>query len=1040
MKAAIICSIALFGSFGHAEAQPLVEGRVRLSSGQPAAGAQVRLFDLSDLRRSLATTTDETGYFALSSGALRVPAAGDLHLGPNYPNPFNPSTVIPFHLPASTPVRLEVFNLLGQRIATLVDGELTAGYHTVPWNGTDAAGRPVAAGVYLYRLSFPGGAETGSMVLTDGRAGAPGAGGGAPAAGPVQTSGTAPVYGLTVAGPGLETFVDPAFRVEAGMAPVDLVVEALGGRPRPKAAAASGLLGDVDNSGLVDIVDALLLAMYSANPSIVMPNGGDISLGDVNQDGTTDFTDAWLIARYSLDPSDPLLPPGIGEPLAPPAALSPDPSTVEFGNDGAWHAFTVQAGEPVAVVANPGEGAPLMEISARSTRFSFCPAEAGDAVSTEDGSSIYLSGCEAGTGTVELRRAEDQSVLRTYTIEIEDTGGSPPDLVVDLPAVSDSSLNTGQSFTLSVTVRNQGEKDSEATTLRYYRSTNRTISSWDTEAGTGAVDALSAAGTGTLSISLTAPASPGTWYYGACVESVSGEGNTRNNCSRGVKVTVGSADLIVESPAASDASPDAGAAFTLSATVRNRGDSGSTLTVLRYYRSDDATISTSDTQVGTDAVSSLSGNATSPESVRLTAPANPGTWYYGACVRPVPGESDTGNNCSAAVEVTVSSSDLVVESPAVSDGSPETGASFTLSATVRNQGSSQSASTVLRYYRSQDAAISTSDAQVGTKAVGALPAAGISTESISLRAPASPATWYYGACVSPVSGESDTGNNCSSAVEVTVTAPEPRLSKMYWTDWGTDRIRRADLDGSQVEELVAGAGLEGPDGLAIDADGGRMYWTDAGTARIQRAALDGSQVQDLVTSGLTIPAGIALDTDAGKMYWADAGTGKIQRSNLDGSAVEDLVTRDDGLAFPTGLALDPARGRIYWTDPGTDKIQGAGLDGSQVQDLVSSGLDNPSALALDPEGGRMYWTDRGTRKIQRANLDGSGVEDLIGSGLDLPGGLALDLRGGKMYWTDRGTGKIQRANLDGSGVEDLLTTADGLENPSGLALAPEAGN
>ena len=88
----------------------------------------------------------------------------------------------------------------------------------------------------------------------------------------------------------------------------------------------------------------------------------------------------------------------------------------------------------------------------------------------------------------------------------------------------------------------------------------------------------------------------------------------------------------------------------------------------------------------------------------------------------------------------------------------------------------------------------------------------------------------------------------------------------------------------------------------------------------------------------------------------------------------------------------------------------------------------------------MYWSDRGTRKIQRANLDGSAVEDLVASGLDLPGGLVVDLREGKMYWTDRGTAKIQRANLDGSGVEDLLASADGLENPSGLALAPEPGN
>jgi cytoskeletal protein CcmA (bactofilin family) len=80
-----------------------------------------------------------------------------------------------------------------------------------------------------------------------------------------------------------------------------------------------------------------------------------------------------------------------------------------------------------------------------------------------------------------------------------------------------------------------------------------------------------------------------------------------------------------------------------------------------------------------------------------------------------------------------------------------------------------------------------------------------------------------------------------------------------------------------------------------------MYWTDFGTAKIQRANLDGSSVEDLVT-GLPAPLGIALDRSAGKMYWTDAGTNKIQRANLDGSSVEDLVTT--GLSLPSGIALD----------------------------------------------------------------------------------------------------------------------------------------
>ena len=91
-------------------AESLLEGRVRLSSGQPAAGVQVRLFDLTKLHQSVATTTDETGYFVLS---LPASSPGSVlpqgfALGHNYPNPFNPSTIIPYQIPTTAHVRLEV--------------------------------------------------------------------------------------------------------------------------------------------------------------------------------------------------------------------------------------------------------------------------------------------------------------------------------------------------------------------------------------------------------------------------------------------------------------------------------------------------------------------------------------------------------------------------------------------------------------------------------------------------------------------------------------------------------------------------------------------------------------------------------------------------------------------------------------------------------------------------------------------------------------------------------------------------------------------
>ena len=339
----------------------------------------------------------------------------------------------------------------------------------------------------------------------------------------------------------------------------------------------------------------------------------------------------------------------------------------------------------------------------------------------------------------------------------DDGDDSAPDLVVQSPSVSDASLTPRQSFTLRATVRNQGDARSGATTLRYYRSSNSTISSSDTEVGTDAVGALSASGTSAESISLTAPSSAGTYYYGACVDRVSGESDTGNNCSSGVQVTVrddggdSAPDLVVQSPSVSDASLTPRQSFTLRATVRNQGDARSGATNLRYYRSSDSRITTSDTYVGFDSIGALSASGTSAESISLTAPSSAGTYYYGACADEVSGESNTANNCSSGVRVTVrddgddSAPDLVVQSPSVSDASLTPRQSFTLRATVRNQGDARSAATTLRYYRSSNSTISSSDTEVGTDAVGALSASGTSAESISLTAPSSAGTYYYGA-------------------------------------------------------------------------------------------------------------------------------------------------------------------------------------------------------------------------------------------------------------------------------------------------------
>ena len=141
--------------------------------------------------------------------------------------------------------------------------------------------------------------------------------------------------------------------------------------------------------------------------------------------------------------------------------------------------------------------------------------------------------------TVEVT-AEDDSTTRTYTVTVTRaaTSISAPDLAVPFVYTFTSPFGYSPSFTLGVTVSNEGSGSSGSTTLRYYRSDDSTITSGDTEVGTDAVGSLAASGSSMESIDLTAPSAPGTYYYGACADAVSDESDATNNCSGSMAFTV----------------------------------------------------------------------------------------------------------------------------------------------------------------------------------------------------------------------------------------------------------------------------------------------------------------------------------------------------------------------------------------------------------------------------------------------------------------------------------------------------------------------
>jgi hypothetical protein len=213
---------------------------------------------------------------------------------------------------------------------------------------------------------------------------------------------------------------------------------------------------------------------------------------------------------------------------------------------------------------------------------------------------------------------------------------------------------------------------------------------------------------------------------------------------------------------------------------------------------------------------------------------------------------------------------------------------------------------------------------------------------------------------------------------------------LFWGNFGSGEIRRANLDGTGLTTLVKGLGQ--PQAPVLDLAGGQMYWTERGSegvgeGKIQRANFDGTGLTTLV-AGVTIPNHVALDIAGGKMYWGDVGNDiwEIQRANLDGSGQEILVPYAAGAV--TWITLDLANGKMYWTN-GVGDIRRANLDGSG-QEIVVRNLDAPVGIALDAARGQMYWADYDRGEIWRANLDGTGQEVLI-KGLGNPSALTLDL-------------------------------------------------
>ncbi len=92
-------------------------------------------------------------YPYLTSNEQTLSTPSNTILSSNYPNPFNPSTTISYELYESGKTVMEIYNLKGQKVITLINKYLEKGKHSIIWNGKDKHGKNVASGVYLYKIT-----------------------------------------------------------------------------------------------------------------------------------------------------------------------------------------------------------------------------------------------------------------------------------------------------------------------------------------------------------------------------------------------------------------------------------------------------------------------------------------------------------------------------------------------------------------------------------------------------------------------------------------------------------------------------------------------------------------------------------------------------------------------------------------------------------------------------------------------------------------------------------------------------------------------
>jgi hypothetical protein len=345
------------------------------------------------------------------------------------------------------------------------------------------------------------------------------------------------------------------------------------------------------------------------------------------------------------------------------------------------------------------------------------------------------------------------------------------DLAVTIGSVSPVSLPPGSRMKIPVTVTNLGDQAVESANVHFLVSSDDSISMDDELIEVQAVGRITPLGGMGIFWNGVFQQATGTYWIGACVETRSGETRLKNNCSDAVKIVVIDIDLVSVNVDIQPIEIILGRPVVMRAVVLNKGSGATASTTVTYVLSANTSISRSDPALETETIPLLASGSRWVGSSRVVIKATPGTYWIGACIKVLPGETSKENNCSHGTELTILEDafpDLVADVGIASPALWALGDTIDLYAEVFNIGSAISGPATVSFYISQDMEASDSDLELASQEIPGVAVDGMLGVELIATPQVYTGSYWIRACVADDKNEIDLFNNCSPAQAVDV--------------------------------------------------------------------------------------------------------------------------------------------------------------------------------------------------------------------------------------------------------------------------------